>query len=87
MKVIKSLKNTEISLKGTTRKISTQKGGLLNILASLARAGLVLMKSVLTPLAKSVLISLGLTAEWSATKVYFRKKIDGSGTTTLITSN
>ena len=67
MKVIKSLKNTEIWLKGTTRKISTQKGGLLNILASLARAGLVLMKSVLTPLTKSVLISLGLTAEWSAT--------------------
>ena len=63
VKVIKSLKTTEILLKGTARKISTQKGGPLNILASLARAGLVLMKSVLSVLAKSVLISLGLTAE------------------------
>ena len=42
-------------------------------------AGLSLMKNVLTPLAKSVLIPLGLTAAASATEAAFPKKIYGSG--------
>ena len=42
------------------------------------------MKNVLKPLAKSVLISLGLTAAASATEAAIYKKIFGSGTTTLI---
>ena len=45
------------------------------------------MKNVLKPLAKSVLISLGLTAAASATEAAIYKKIFGSGTTTLIILN
>ena len=47
MKVIKSLENRGILLKGTTRKITTQEGGFLNFLRPLMTAGLPLMKSVL----------------------------------------
>ena len=46
-----------------------------------------LMKNVLTPLAKSVLIPLGLTAAASATDAAIQKKIYGSGATELIISN
>ena len=67
IKVIRSLENREILLKGTTDKIVSQKEGLLNFLALLTRVGLPLMKIVLTPLAKSVLIPVGLTAAVSAT--------------------
>ena len=49
--------------------------------------GLPLMKTVLTPLAKSVLIPLGLTAAASATDASIQKKIYGSGITAVITSN
>ena len=45
------------------------------------------MKNVLKPLAKSVLIPLGLTAAASATDAAIHKKIIGSGFTTLIISN
>ena len=45
------------------------------------------MKNVLTPLAKSVLIPLGLTAAASATDAAIQKKIYGSGATELIISN
>ena len=50
-------------------------------------AGLPLMKNVLTPLTKSVLISLGLSAGMSAADAVIWKKIDGSGTTALLISN
>ena len=50
-------------------------------------AGLLLMKSVMTPLGKSVLIPLGLIAAASATDAAIQKKIYGSGTTALIISN
>ena len=50
-------------------------------------AGLPLMKNVLTSLAKSVLVPLGLTATAAATDPTVRKKIYGSGTTTLVLSN
>ena len=56
MKVIKSLENREISLKRTTRKITSQDGGFLNFFRPLMTAGLPLIKSVLPPLAKSVLL-------------------------------
>ena len=47
-----------------------------------------MIKNVVKPLAKSVLIPLGLTAEASAADAGMHKKILGSGnTTTLITSN
>ena len=45
------------------------------------------MKNVLKLLTKSVLISLGLTAEASATDAAIQKKIFGSSMTTLIISN
>ena len=50
-------------------------------------ASLPLMKNVLTPLAKSALIPLGLTAAASATHAAIQKKIYGSGTTALVISN
>ena len=43
--------------------------------------GLPLMKNLLTPLAKSVLVPLGLTGAASATDVAIQKKISDSGTT------
>ena len=49
--------------------------------------GLPLMKSVLTPFAKSVLIPLGLSAGMSAADPAIQKTIYGSGTTELIISN
>ena len=45
------------------------------------------MKNVLTPLAKSVLISLGLATAESATDAAIKKRIYESGTTALINSN
>ena len=45
------------------------------------------MKNVLKPLAKSVLIQLGLTTAVSATDAANHKKIFGSGNMTLIISN
>ena len=45
------------------------------------------MKNVIKPLAKSVLIPLGLTAAASAADAGIHEKILGSGTTTLIISN
>ena len=47
------------------------------------------MKNVLKPLAKSVLLALGLTAETSVanTAIQKKKKKIGSGTTKLIISN
>ena len=45
------------------------------------------MKNVLKPLAKSLLIPLGLTAVASATDAAIHKKMFGSGMTTLTISN
>ena len=50
-------------------------------------AGLPLMKSVLTPLAESVLLPLGFSEEMSAADAAIQTKIYGSGTTALIISN
>ena len=87
MKVIKSLQNRRILLKGTTRKINSQKGGFKNFLRPLMTVGLPLIKSVLTPLAKSVLLPLGLSVGISAADTAIQKNIYGSGTTVLIISN
>ena len=65
-----------------------QSGGLLGrLLGPLLKTGLPLIKNVIKPLAKSVLISLGLTAAASAADAGIHKKILGSGNTTLIISN
>ena len=65
-----------------------QSGGFLGgLLGLLVKTGLPLIKNVIKPLTKSVLIPLGLTAAASAADVGIHKKILGSGTTTLITSD
>ena len=82
MKVIKSLEN-----RGSTRKVTSQEGGFLNFLRPLMTSGLPSMKIVLTPLAKSVLISLGLSSGVSAADAATQKKNFGSGATVWIISN
>ena len=66
-----------------------QSGGSLGkLLGPLLKTGLPLMKNVTKPLAKSVLIPLGLTTAALAADAGIHKKILGSGnTTTLIISN
>ena len=67
-----------------------QSGAFLGkLLGPLLKTGLPLMKSVIKPLAKSVLIPLGLTAAASAADAGVHKKILGSGykNTILIISN
>ena len=68
-----------------------QSGGFLGrLLGPLLKTGLPLIKNVIKPLAKSVLISLGLTTAGSAADAGVHKKILGSGhnnNTTLIISN
>ena len=87
MKVIKPLQNKWFLLKEITRKFTTQEGGFLNFLKPLMTAGLPMMKNVLTPLRESVSIPLVLTAEASAIDAAIQKKIFGSGTSALTTSN
>ena len=65
-------------------KIGQSGGYLSRILGPLLKTGLPLMKNVLKPLAKNVLISLGLTAAASTTDAAIHEKMFGSGVTTLI---
>ena len=85
-KVIKSLENRGILLKETSRKAIGQKWGFLNFLQPLMTADLSFIKNILTPLTKSVLIPLGLTAV-STKDAAIQKKIFGSGMTAWIISN
>ena len=69
-----------------------QSGGFLGkLLGPLLKTGLPLIKSVIKPLAKSVLVPLGLTAAASAADAGIHKKVLGSGSdhnnTILIISN
>ena len=57
------------------------------LLGPLLKTALPLIGNVLKPLAKSVLIPLGLTAAASPTDAAIHKKIFGSSVTTLIISN
>ena len=75
IKVIKSLEDREILLKGTTTKTTSQEGGFLSFLKPLMTAGLPLMQSVLTPLANIALISLGLSAGVSSRCSYLKEKL------------
>ena len=81
--------STDIKLSKTQLSKMIQSGGFLGrLLGPLLKTGLPLIKSVIKPLAKSVLIPLGLTAAASAADAGIHKKILGSGnTTTLIISN
>ena len=76
-----------IKLSKTQISKMIQLGGFLGLLGPLLKTGLRLMKSVIKPLAKSVLISSELTAAASAADAGIHKKILSSETTTLIISN
>ena len=79
---------TDIKLsKAQISKIIQSRGFLGKLLGPLLKTGLPLIKNVIKPLAKSVLIPLGLTAAASAADAGVQKKILGFGTTTLIISN
>ena len=94
-------KNTSIENDLSKPQLSKmmQSGGFLGrLLGLLLRTGLPLMKSVIKPLAKNVLVPLGVTAAASAADAGIHKKILGSGkhrldlalphnNTTLIISN
>ena len=64
----------------------TQSGGFLSrLLGPLLKTGLPLITNVIKPLAKSVLIPLGLTAAAWAADAGIHKKMLGSGNTTTLT--
>ena len=90
-KIIKAFNNnTSTDIKFSKAQINKiiQSGGFLGkLLGPLLKTGLPLIKNVIKPLAKSVLIPLGLTAAASAADTGIHKKILGSGNTTLIISN
>ena len=81
--------STDIKLSKTQLSKMIQSGGFLGrLLGPLLKTGLPLIKNVIKPLAKSLLLSLGLTAAASAADAGIHKKILGSGDmTTLIISN
>ena len=69
-------------------KTQIESGGFLGRLRGLLlKTGLPLMKNVIKPIAKSVLVPSRLTAAVSAAEAGIHKKIWGSGTTTLVISN
>ena len=74
-------------LKTQLYKIGQSGGFLGRILGPLLKTGFPLLGNVLKPLAKSVLIPLGLTVAASATDAAIHKEMFGSGTTTLLFSN
>ena len=91
--------NSSVDIKFSKTQLSKmiQSGGFLGkLLGPLLKTGLPLTKNIITPLAKSVLIPLGLTAAASAADAEIHKKMLGSGqdhsssashNTTLIISN
>ena len=79
--------STNIKLSKTQLHKIGQSGGFLGrLLGPLVKTGLSLIGNILKPLAKSILIPLGLTATASATDVAIHKKMFGWGMTTLIIS-
>ena len=66
IKVIITLKSRVTLIKGTTRKINSQEGGVLKFYAPLTSVTLPSMKDVVTQLVKRVLVSLGLMEAVSA---------------------
>ena len=85
--------STDIKLSKTQISKMIQSGGFLGrLLGPLLKTGLPLIQNVIKPLARSILIPLGLTAAASATDAGIHKKILGSGhnhpsSTTLTISN
>ena len=85
------LNNSLVDIKFSKTQLSKmiQSGGFLGkLLGPLLKTGLPLIKNVITSLAKSVLILLGLTAAAPAADAGIHKKIlESGGHTTLIISN
>ena len=80
--------STDLKLSKTQISKIDQSGGFLGrLLGTLLKTGSPSIKIVIKPLAKSVLIPLGLTAAASAADAGIYKRILGSGNTTLIISN
>ena len=82
--------NMSADLKLSKTQISNliQSGGFLSkLLGPLLKTGLPLIKNVIKPIAKGVLVPLGFTTAASAADAGIHKKILESGTTTLIISN
>ena len=82
--------NSSVDIKFSKTQLSRmiQSGEFLgNLLGPLLKTGLPLIKNIIRPLAKNVLIPLGLTASASAVDAGIHKKILGSGNATLIISN
>ena len=83
--------SADIKLSETQLSKMIQSWGFISrLLGPLLKTGLPLTKNVMKPLAKTVLIPLGLTAAASTADAGIHKKILGSGhnnTTTLIISN
>ena len=88
-KAFASYSPADIELSKTQLSKMIQSGELLGrLLGPLLKTGLLLMKSVIQPLAKTILILLRLTAAASATDPGIHKKMLGSGyNVTLIISN
>ena len=88
-KAFSNTSSVDIKFSKTQLSKMIQSGEFLGkLLGPLLKTGLPLTKKVITPLAKSVLIPLGLTATASAADAGIHKKILGSGNnTTLIISN
>ena len=76
-----------VKLSNSQSKIGQSGGFSGRLLGPLLKTGLPLIGNVLKPLAKSVLIPLGLTATASAVDAAIYKKMFGSGNTTLTISN
>ena len=80
--------STDLKLSKAQISKIIQSGGFLGrLLGPLLKTGLPLIKNVIKPLAKSVLIPLRLTAAASAADAGIHKKMLGSESTTLIVSN
>ena len=82
--------NSSANIKLSKTQLSNliqSEGFLSRLLGPLLKTGLPLIKNAIKPLAKSVLIPLGLTAAASAADAGIHKKVLESGNTTLIISN
>ena len=77
--------STDIKLSKTQlSKMIQSRGFLGRLLGPLLKTGLALIKNVIKPLAKSVLIPLGLTAVASAADAGMHNKILGSGNMAIL---
>ena len=87
IKVIKSLKNRRMLLKGNTRKITSREEGFSNIVRPLLKTRLPLVKSVLKCFVTIWIISSNVSKKCRNSKKKKKKKNHGSGITLLIFSN